>query len=89
MIIYIYVVSAFDLKVSEERMNKISLKLLKFGNMLSMDIRRVFLIEDVFESMKFGLSLWLFTYVGSFLNAITIIILAWTGLFTIPKVRRM
>lgn len=67
-------------------MHEISSVVLNYGNMLILDIRRVFLIEDVFESMKFGLSLWLFTYVGSLFNAITIVILAWTGLFTIPKI---
>ena len=77
---------AYDLELSKEKINEITSSFAKHGNMLILDLRRVFLIEDIFESMKFGLSLWLFTYVGSFINANTIVILAWTGLFTIPKV---
>jgi hypothetical protein len=38
------------------------------------------------DSIKFGLSLWLLTYIGSWFNAMTLIILFWVGLFTIPKV---
>jgi hypothetical protein len=38
------------------------------------------------DSIKFGLSLWLLTYIGSWFNAMTLIILSWVGLFTIPKV---
>jgi len=55
-------------------------------NLLILDMRHVFLVEDVLDSMKFGLFLWLLAYIGSLVNAITIIIIAWTGLFTIPKV---
>ena len=39
------------------------------------------------DSIKFGLSLWLLTYIGSWFNAMTLVILSWVGLFTIPKVR--
>jgi hypothetical protein len=44
-------------------------------------------VENMLDSIKFGLSLWLLTYIGSWFNAMTLIILSWVGLFTIPKVR--
>ena len=72
--------------MSEEKIGHISSVVYKYGNELLMDMRHVYLIENVFDSLKFGLSLWLLTYVGSFFNILTIVILAWTGLFTIPKV---
>jgi hypothetical protein len=50
------------------------------------ELRRLFLVENMLDSIKFGLSLWLLTYIGSWFNAMTLIILAWVGLFTIPKV---
>ena len=56
-------------------------------NLLILDIRHVFLVEDILDTMKFGLFLWLLAYMGSLINAITIIIIVWTGLFTIPKVK--
>lgn len=38
------------------------------------------------DTIKFGLSLWLLTYIGAWFNALTLVILAWVGLFTLPKV---
>ena len=56
-------------------------------NLLILDMRHVFLFEDILDTIKFGLFLWLLAYMGSLINAITIIIIVWTGLFTIPKVK--
>ena len=47
----------------------------------------MFFVEDWIESLKFGLSLWFLTYLGGWFNAMTLAIMAWVGLFTIPKVR--
>merc|ERR1712039_304439 len=77
---------AFDPKCLEEGMDHFSLRFLKYGNMFIVELRDIFLIEEFIASIKFGISLWLLTYVGSIFNAITIVIIAWTGLFTIPKV---
>jgi len=38
------------------------------------------------DTIKFGLSLWLLTYVGSWFNAMTLVILGWIVAFTLPKV---
>ena len=37
------------------------------------------------ETAKFGLSLYLLTFVGAWFNALTLVILAWAGLFSLPK----
>ena len=57
-------------------------------NLVIAEVRKFVLIENVFDSVKFGLALWLLTYIGSWFNAMTLVILAWVGLFTIPKVRK-
>eukprot|EP00090_Calanus_glacialis_P018668 TRINITY_DN2896_c0_g1_i1.p1 TRINITY_DN2896_c0_g1~~TRINITY_DN2896_c0_g1_i1.p1 ORF type:complete len:198 (-),score=60.85 TRINITY_DN2896_c0_g1_i1:97-690(-) len=49
------------------------------------ELRRLFFIDNLVDSIQFGLSLWCLTYIGSWFNAITIIILAWVGAFTLPK----
>ena len=49
--------------------------------------RRLFMVENMLDSIKFGLSLWVLTYIGSWFNAMTLLILGWIGLFSIPKVR--
>ena len=51
-----------------------------------LELRRLFLIDNLFDSLKFGLSLWFLTYIGSWFNAMTLTIMFWTSLFTIPKV---
>jgi len=51
-----------------------------------LELRRLFLVEDLVDSFKFGLALWALTYVGSWFNGITLVILAVVGLFSLPKV---
>jgi len=49
------------------------------------ELRRLFLVEDLVDSLKFGLLLWVLTYVGAAFNGMTLIILAIVSIFTIPK----
>merc|ERR1712228_749018 len=49
------------------------------------ELRRLFLVEDMVDTIKFGLSLWLLTYIGSWFNMLTLLILAWIILFASPK----
>lgn len=42
---------------------------------LLIHLRRLFLVEDVCESVKFGLFLWALTYVGEYVSGTTLIIL--------------
>merc|ERR1712203_814381 len=50
------------------------------------ELRRLFMVDNMLDSIKFGLSLWVLTYIGSWFNAMTLLIMAWVGLFSIPKV---
>lgn len=49
------------------------------------ELRRLFLVENMVDTIKFGLSLWLLTYVGTWFNALTLVILGWIVAFTLPK----
>merc|ERR1712137_1351428 len=55
-------------------------------NATLLELRRLFLVEDLVDSFKFGLALWALTYVGSWFNGITLVILAVVGVFSLPKV---
>jgi len=55
-------------------------------NAALLELRRLFLVEDLVDSFKFGLALWALTYVGSWFNGITLVILAVVGVFSLPKV---
>jgi hypothetical protein len=48
--------------------------------------RSLILIEDIIESAKLIVVLWLLTYIGAWFNGLTLIILSYVGLFTLPKV---
>merc|ERR1719454_2836901 len=54
-------------------------------NNTTTELRRLFLVENMVDTIKFGLSLWLLTYLGSWFNFLTLIILAWIGAFSLPK----
>ncbi|XP_047995857.1 reticulon-1-A isoform X1 [Leguminivora glycinivorella] len=50
---------------------------------------QLFLVEDLVDSLKFGVLLWCLTYVGACFNGMTLIILGWIALFTLPKAYEM
>jgi len=37
------------------------------------------------DSLKFGLMLWVLTYIGAWFNGMTLLIMALVGVFSIPK----
>lgn len=39
------------------------------------ELRRLFLVEDLVDSLKFALLLWLLTYIGAIFNGMTVVIL--------------
>ena len=74
--------------IPPERVNEFAGKATDKMNCGIKELRRLFMVENMLDSIKFGLSLWVLTYIGSWFNAMTLIIMAWVGLFTIPKVSR-
>ncbi len=75
--------------MSEERIRDLASQTSDRVNFVLLELRKLFFVEDWIESLKFGLSLWFLTYVGGWFNAMTLFIMAWVGLFTIPKVSRV
>ena len=75
-----------DVTVSPERVNELANKATDKLNNAILELRRLFLVENMMDSIKFGLSLWVLTYIGSWFNAMTLVLISWVGLFTIPKV---
>ncbi|XP_046663555.1 reticulon-1 isoform X3 [Homalodisca vitripennis] len=55
-------------------------------NAAIVELRRLFLVEDLVDSIKFGVCLWCLTYVGAIFNGMTLVILAFVALFTVPKI---
>jgi len=75
-----------DLALKEDKLKSVIQALLANLNKTVSELRRLFFIEDMVDSIKFGLLLWVSTYLGCCLNGITLVILAVISLFTLPKV---
>jgi len=75
-----------DLTLSPEKIQNIAGVVVTHINAYIAELRRLFLVEDLVDSLKFALLLWLLTYIGAIFNGMTVIILAYVAMFTLPKV---
>ncbi|CAH2075852.1 unnamed protein product, partial [Iphiclides podalirius] len=78
-----------DISVPAERAQALAAAATAHLNAAAHELRRLFLVEDLVDSLKFGVLLWCLTYVGACFNGITLIILGWIALFTLPKAYEM
>ncbi|XP_059485611.1 reticulon-1-A isoform X2 [Neocloeon triangulifer] len=75
-----------DLALTDEKVQEIASVAVSHVNCTITELRRLFLVEDLVDSIKFGVLLWVLTYVGAWFNGMTLIILGFIGAFTLPKV---
>ncbi|XP_032071325.1 reticulon-4 isoform X2 [Thamnophis elegans] len=75
-----------DVAVSEEIVQKYSHVVLGHLNNTIKELRRLFLVDDLVDSLKFAVLMWVFTYVGALFNGLTLLILALISLFSIPVI---
>jgi len=76
----------FDVSLSTDKIREITEVAVAHINAGVCELRRLFLVEDLVDSIKFGVLLWALTYLGAWFNGMTLIIIAWVALFTLPKV---
>jgi hypothetical protein len=76
----------FDLTIPEDKVHHLADAVAKYVSRAADSLRRLFLVENIVDSLKFGLVLWLLTYVGSWFNGLTLVLLGTIDLFTLPKV---
>ncbi|ESO04360.1 hypothetical protein HELRODRAFT_79127, partial [Helobdella robusta] len=69
-----------DIGLSEENVHRVTKSVVSHGVAFIAELRRLLLIEDIVDSIKFGLFLWVLTYIGAWFNGMTLIII---GLFFI------
>ncbi|KAM9482163.1 reticulon-4a [Clarias gariepinus] len=58
--------------------------LLKYINATFNELKHLFLVEDLIDSLKFAVLLWVLTYVGSVFNGLTLLIIGDVAAFTCP-----
>lgn len=64
-----------DLALESEKTEEISKILISHVNKVMIQLRRLFLVEDLIDSAKFGGILYFLTYLGSWFNGLTLVIL--------------
>jgi hypothetical protein len=75
-----------DLTINAEHVKKMVDVAVPYVNSTVERLRSLFLVEDIVDTIKLAIVLWLLTYVGSWFNGMTLIILADILVFSLPKV---
>ncbi|XP_034381103.1 reticulon-1a [Cyclopterus lumpus] len=75
-----------EIALSQEQISKYADKILLYTNTCMKELRRLFLVQDLVDSLKFAVLMWLLTYVGALFNGLTLLILAVVSMFGMPVV---
>lgn len=75
-----------EVALSEDMVHKYSDLVLAKLNKTIGELRRLFLVEDLVDSIKFAVLMWILTYVGAFFNGLTLLILGLIAVFSCPIV---
>ncbi|XP_018119767.1 reticulon 4 S homeolog isoform X6 [Xenopus laevis] len=75
-----------NLAVPEDLVQKYCNVALNHVNCTVKELRHLFLVEDLVDSLKFAVLMWVFTYIGALFNGLTLLIVALISLFSIPVI---
>uniref|UniRef100_A0A8C6T611 Reticulon n=1 Tax=Neogobius melanostomus TaxID=47308 RepID=A0A8C6T611_9GOBI len=75
-----------EITLSQDQISKYADKILLYTNTCMKELRRLFLVQDLIDSLKFAVLMWLLTYVGALFNGLTLLILTVVSMFTMPVV---
>uniref|UniRef100_A0A3Q2ZUY2 Reticulon n=1 Tax=Kryptolebias marmoratus TaxID=37003 RepID=A0A3Q2ZUY2_KRYMA len=81
-----------EIALSQDQISKYADKILLYTNTCMKELRRLFLVQDLVDSLKFAVLMWLLTYVGALFNGLTLLILGEViyltvvSMFTLPVV---
>jgi hypothetical protein len=75
-----------DIALPEDKVHELADLVMGHVTSAIKELRRLFLVEDFVDSLKFGLLLWVLTYIGAWFNGMTLLILGVVAIFSIPKV---
>ncbi|XP_061601674.1 reticulon-4a isoform X1 [Cololabis saira] len=75
-----------EVALSEDTVHKYSDLVLAKLNKTICEMRRLFLVEDLVDSIKFAVLMWILTYIGALFNGLTLLILGLVAVFSCPIV---
>lgn len=74
-----------DLTIAPERAQEVATIAVTHFNAIVSQFRKLFLVDDIIDSIKFGFVLWFLTYIGAWFNGMTLVILCmFKRLFIFP-----
>ncbi|KAM9113296.1 reticulon-2 [Pangshura tecta] len=77
-----------DLPLSQEQLERLATRLSRDILAAAHTLRRLFLVEDLVDSIKFAFLFYILTYVGAVFNGLTLLILGVISAFTFPLLYR-
>ncbi|XP_016323196.1 reticulon-1-like isoform X2 [Sinocyclocheilus anshuiensis] len=75
-----------EIDLSADQIIKYVDKTQLYINSTMKELRRLFLVQDMVDSIKFAVLMWLLTYVGALFNGLTLLILVVVSMFSVPVV---
>jgi len=79
-------ISQVDLTISPETVEQRVTMIVAKTNQFTAHLKNVIIVQDVMETLKFGLVCYLLTFIGGMMNTLTLLVLVWVLVFTLPKV---
>merc|ERR1711973_622708 len=77
-----------DVTLPADKVSSLSDSFFSKLNSILLKLKSILLVENTVESVKFAVLMYLLTYVGAMMNGLTIVTLAWVGMFSAPRVYR-
>ncbi|XP_077174737.1 reticulon-2 isoform X2 [Paroedura picta] len=77
-----------DLGLSKEQLERLTERVVFYSTSGTRSIQRLFLVDDLVESIKFAFLFYILTYVGAVFNGMTLLILGVISAFTFPLLYR-
>ncbi|KAJ6663506.1 hypothetical protein lerEdw1_009585 [Lerista edwardsae] len=77
-----------DLGLSKEQLERLTERVTFYATAGTRSLQRLFLVDDMVESIKFAFLFYILTYVGAVFNGLTLLILGVISAFTFPLLYR-
>lgn len=75
-----------EVSIPQERIHKQVDVFLEHSQLVVTQLRRLFLVEDIVDSVKFGVLLWALTYIGYWFSGLCLLMLIVIAVFSVPKI---
>jgi len=57
-------------------------------NSVTATLKSVILVENIIETVKFAVAMYVLSYVGAIMTGLTLVTVTWVGLFSLPRLYR-